>query len=135
VHTSLGVDVDADDVERSRASYAIGGTLQIHPRVAALLDVVGTSGFVANDLQIDAFGIQPQSRFLDQFQTRPTQVFGVRHARVFSSVPRTDTVDLAVGAKVQLFSRAAGFVSVLVPIVRDGLRASAVPVGGVEYTF
>ena len=135
LHASLGFEVNADALERSRGRYAVGGAVQLHPRVAALLDVIGSSAFVADEFTIDASGTTPRSRFLSRFETRPVEQLGGLRVRVFSSVPRTDIVDLAVGAKLQLFSRAAGFVSVLVPIVRDGLRAAVVPVGGIEFTF
>ena len=54
---------------------------------------------------------------------------------VFPSVPRTDIVDVAVGFKLTLSARAAAFVSALLPVVNDALRAEVVPAGGLEYTF
>src|SRR5262249_24983236 len=45
VHLSVGVDYDADDLERSRARYAAGVSLQPWERLAFLLDVIGSSSF------------------------------------------------------------------------------------------
>lgn len=43
-------------------------------------------------------------------------------------VPRRDGVDLALGVKV--IGTAAAFVSAIVPLANDGLRAHVMPAGG-----
>jgi hypothetical protein len=44
-------------------------------------------------------------------------------------------VDLAVGLKVNVFYRASFFISAIVPVVRDALRAEVIPARGVEVNF
>jgi len=63
------------------------------------------------------------------------EVRDVRFGGFSKSLPRTDIVDAAVGVKARLLRSGVGFVSVVVPVTSDGIRADAVPVGGIEVTF
>lgn len=102
--------------------------------MAFLIDLIGSSAFVDDDFEVTSAGTIGTSAFLDQFQTMPpVRSGGVVH--VFQEIPRSDIVDLAVGLKVQLFARAVGFVSAIVPVVKDGFRPNVIAAGGVEYTF
>src|SRR5262249_159577 len=43
VHAVVGVDVNADDLQRCRARYAVGASLQPWPWLELLIDVLGSS--------------------------------------------------------------------------------------------
>jgi hypothetical protein len=137
VHANAGVQVNADDLQRTRVRYGIGATLQPLERVAFLLDFIGSSG-VAEDTFGQTGRALGGSRFDGPFQTetavaRPSP--GVSPVRFSSAVPRTDILDLAVGVKSSLAPHLIGFVTAIVPVTSDGLRADVIPTGGIEYTF
>lgn len=108
VHMNLGVDANADDVERTRVRYALGASAQVLPVLAVLVDVIGSSALSDDD-----------------FTTDGTE----------ARVDRTDIVDLAVGFKSSIRERLVLNAGVLVPLTDDGLRAEVVPVAGFELTF
>ena len=138
VHASLGMQVNTDDLERSRARYGIGATVQPLDDLAFLVDLIGSSG-VADD-EFSQRGVAlGRSRFDGPFQREtavargPTDTLSPVHFS--SAVPRTDIVDLAVGMKADLAYRVTVFVSAIVPLTPDGLRADVIPAAGVDYTF
>jgi hypothetical protein len=112
LHVNLGVDLNASDLDRTRLRYAVGGSVYAWKGLSALVDVIGTSGVSA-----------------DHFTER------LGGQRVSGTVARTDIVDLYTGLKVDLPGRFLGHVGVLLPLTDDGLRADAIPVGGVECSF
>jgi hypothetical protein len=144
VHGSLGVECNADDVERSRARYAIGVALQPTERLAFLVDLFGSSSFTDDDFDIAVprgklfpesdllagkGGVPKRELFPEEFvqSTRPT--------KVEAFVPRSDVVDLAIGLKFNPWRTAVGFVSVILPVTDDGLRADVIPAAGIEVSF
>jgi len=140
LHGSLGVEVDAQDLDRSRARYGIGGVIQPIEKVGILLDVVGSSSFVDDEFTVSAGGRIPQV-FESDFQNtdfirdpNTTRAF-TPTGNVVGFVPRSDIVDLNVGLKVNIFSTAIAYVGAIVPLTKDGLRADVIPAGAVEYTF
>src|SRR5207302_1201830 len=98
VHATLGFEMNADDLERCRARYAVGGSFQPWHGLAFLLDLIGTSSFVD-----DTFDV-PGRTFHDagnkQLFAIPQLLRARRTDGVTAVVPRSDLVDLAVGAKV-----------------------------------
>jgi hypothetical protein len=40
-----------------------------------------------------------------------------------------------VGLKFSFFGRAVAYVNAIVPLTHQGLQASVIPAGGLEYTF
>ena len=50
-------------------------------------------------------------------------------------MPRTDIVDLSGILKVNIYGNAIAYGGAIVPLTDDGLHASVIPVGGLEYTF
>jgi hypothetical protein len=54
---------------------------------------------------------------------------------LISTIPRTDVVELAVGLKFSLVGGAVAYLSAIVPLTHQGLQASVIPTGGLEYTF
>ncbi len=141
VHGQLGVEVNADDLERTRARYGFGVTLQPWDRFAFLLDLIGSSSFVddrfdvvAPPLSILPVGVPPDFTRCRQDPSlgicRPTTA-----GKISAFVPRSDVLDVAPGFKVSLGGTVVAFASAIVPITSDGLRAEVIPAGGVEFGF
>jgi hypothetical protein len=131
LHAQLGVEANADDLQRSRARYGIGATLQLLDQLAFLADVLGSSSFVD-----DEFEIAKRGRVVPNFNLLPNDfVRANRPTEVVAFVPRSDMVDLAVGFRVNLIGTAVAFASAIVPLTNDGLRADVIPAGGIEVTF
>jgi hypothetical protein len=116
VHANLAFEVNATDLAQSRMRYAIGATVQALPRLALLLDVIGSSGIAADHFE----------------QTFPTAAGGVP---VTGTVPRTDLVDLALGIRIIVTDRVLIHLDAIVPLTQQGIRANVVPAGGIEATF
>jgi hypothetical protein len=134
LHANLGVECNAGDLTRSRVRYGIGATIHLTERFAGLVDVLGSSGVADDEFSQDGIAY-PTSRFSGPFQTGPAVAGSDGFVRFTSVVPRTDIVDLALGMKGTLVGRMVGFVTVILPLTNDGLRATAIPAGGIEYTF
>src|SRR5439155_11583129 len=111
VHADLGCGADPDDLAASTARYGVGVSLRALEGVSILAELIGKSAFVEDEVR------------------------DVRFGGFSKSLPRTDIVDAAVGVKARLLRSGVGFVSVVVPVTSDGIRADAVPVGGIEVTF
>ena len=120
-HFQAGFDVNADDIERSRARYGIGLTTQLIERLAFLIDVIGSSNLTEQDISVS--GIPVVSGPVEIGTQTITQGF------------RTDIVDLAIGFKAAFTQSVVGFASVFIPLNDDGLRADAVPAAGLEVSF
>ena len=134
VRANLGMELNADQVSRSRARYGIGATGQVTDWLAGFFDLVGNSGLTTYGFTETGVA-PPGSRFRGPFQTTPATAAANGAVQVTSTVPRTDIVDLAMGLKFRIVGRATGFVSAIVPINSDGLRAAVLPAGGIEYLF
>jgi hypothetical protein len=130
VHASAGVEMNADDLQRTRARYAAGVTLQPWTRLACLLDLIGSSSFVDDEFRIP----RPLHRS-DQLFGNPDVIESVSPTTVTARVPRSDVLDFAVGLKASFFGTGAAFVGAIFPVTSDGLRADVVPAAGVEASF
>ena len=109
-HTSLGVEVDTDTVEASRARYELGGVLNVVGDLAIFADVVGNSKFTSRTEKPTTAGLPIE-------------------------FPRADIVDGIVGLKVAIGRHGLGYLAVRGPLTRDGLRADVIPSGGFEVVF
>src|SRR5207247_2071905 len=126
-HLTVGAELNADDLERTRARYALGTSLQPLEGLALVLDLIGSSSFVEDEFTVTSRNLAPvRSAFLEQFQVRPPAPAPGRFQAV-ESVPRNDIVDLDVGVKWNPRGGAFVFASALVPVTSDGLRASVIP--------
>lgn len=137
LHANLGVEANADDPERSRARYGIGATVQPIEQLALLLDVIGSSGVADDEFSQEGRALTG-SRFDGPFQTGTATAQGpgvLSRVHFTSVIPRADVLDLALGVKVSPGGRFTAFVTAIVPLTPDGLRADVIPAGGVEYTF
>jgi hypothetical protein len=134
LHGVLGFELNTDDVQRSRVTYGIGATIRLLSSLSMIVDLFGSSGVTDDTFDFTARGTVPISAFLTRFETRPP-VTSSREVEVFAFVPRTDIVDVSVGWKVRLGERGSAYVSAVIPVVRDGLRAPVIPAAGIEYTM
>lgn len=121
-HLHSGVEINADDLDRSRVRYAGGITFQLPDRLALLTDLIGSSSIATQKITAQA----------PQFGTggEPTGKFVSRTAGL-----RTDIVDLAVGIKAAPSDSVVFFFTCLLPLNNDGLRADFIPAAGVEVSF
>jgi hypothetical protein len=129
LHGNLGVEVNADDLQRTRARYGVGTALQPIDRLAFLVDFLGSSSFVD-----DTFGIPTRGRIVPSILPSDF-IKSVGASEITAFVPRSDILDLAVGVKVHLVGTGVAFASAIVPLTSDGLRADVIPAGGVEFSF
>ena len=72
---------------------------------------------------------------IDQFFGNDELIRSVGRDTVTAFVPRSDVVDLIGGIKVNPVGTLVGFVEVIVPLTRDGLRAELIPTAGIEWSF
>ena len=131
VHAALGFDFNTDDLQRCRARYAVGGTLQALDRLALILDVIGSSSYVNDEFEVRA----PAGRVFREFPGIADLKEEQAANRFVFFVPRSDVVDLALGVKVNLYGTAVAYASAIVPLTKDGLRADVIPSAGLEVSF
>jgi hypothetical protein len=130
LHASLGVECNADKIERSRARYGVGASLQPWDRLAFLVDVLGSSSFTD-----DVFTFPAKVGAIDELFGNDSLIRSVTPTTVTAFVPRSDVVDLAVGLKVNPVGTLVGFAEAIVPLTHDGLRADVIPTAGLEWSF
>jgi hypothetical protein len=123
IHGSAGIEINTNDLDRSRARYAAGVTYQVLERIALLADVIGSSGLTDNTISVRV----PQ--FFDPPPAGPSGFF------TDTRTVRTDIVDLAVGFKINPYRSMVGFFNVFVPLNDEGLRAGVIPAAGLEMSF
>jgi hypothetical protein len=130
VHLNLGVDCNADDLERTRARYALGASIQPWERLAFLFDVIGSSSFTD-----DEFTFPAAVGSIRQLFGNDALIRSVTRDTVTAFVPRSDVVDFAFGVKTNPIGSLVGYVTAIVPLTRDGLRAEVIPSAGIEWSF
>lgn len=123
LHGSLGFEANAGQVDLSRFRYTFGFSVQALERLAILIDILGSSGIAGDEL-----------RFRDITALKAPAGVSISNSSTFE-VDRTDLIDLATGLKFQLWGNAVGYAGVIVPLNDDGLRATALPTGGFEWSF
>lgn len=127
LHLSTGVEINTEDLDRTRVRYGAGASYQIGERLALLTDIVGSSGVTKQELsvQVPQF-INTGAGGVGDTQSDPTTA---------TTEIRTDIVDLAVGLKASFAPSAVGFFSFFIPLNDDGLRADVIPAAGLEVSF
>src|SRR5262249_47238510 len=100
----------------------LGAKIQALPRLAIILDVIGSSGIAAEHFQ------QP-------FPTEASVTGTLFPIVATGTVPRTDLVDLAVGCRVAVTNAVRIYLDAIIPLTQDGIRADVVPAGGIEWRF
>jgi len=133
LHSSVGFEFNARDGERDRARYALGTSLRPFDRLAFLVDIIGSSSVTADKFEIRRSANGP---FFPQFAFGTNQFVQSRSStKIIAFVPRSDVVDLVVGAKANPRGSIVAFTSVILPLTNDGLRADVIPSIGLEASF
>ena len=124
-HLAAGVEINADDTERSRVRYAGGVTVGIIEPLAFLVDVVGHSNVTDQEISVTVptFANAPGTSLAEPGTETRTQEL------------HTDIVDLALGFKAAFPHSLVGFAGVFVPLNDDGLRADVIPTANIEVSF
>ena len=108
LHSNVGLDLNADDLERNRIRYGLGATGQVAWWLTLFADLIGSSAF--QDDRVTEHGIEGE-------------------------VSRTDIVDVAAGIKLSMPGEVLVYLAAIVPVTSDGLRPQVVPTGGVEVAW
>ncbi|MGH9196798.1 MAG: transporter, partial [Acidimicrobiia bacterium] len=124
-HLAAGVEINADDTERSRVRYAAGVTTGITESLAFLVDVIGHSNVTDQDISVTV------PTFVNEGDTSTAD----ESTRTVPGELHTDIVDLALGFKVAFPHSLVGFAGVFVPLNDDGLRADVIPTANIEVSF
>ena len=121
-----GVDLNADDVDRSEGRFGVGLDCAVAERFTAAVAVLGREPFAA----IAAPGFFDVARVDPRTGRRFTApVLGFDRSRASAH-------DLSVGGRLNLWRDTVfAFANVLVPLDRDGFRSDAIPLAGVEAAF
>jgi Putative MetA-pathway of phenol degradation len=106
---NLGVNINADDVDRSSFRWAVGGTGLLYGPLTAAAVFLGTNEFNA--------------------QTDPIE------SPFFFQINRNDYYNFSFGLRCLFAETGVVSANVIVPLNDDGLRADYIPTLGVEYTF
>jgi hypothetical protein len=130
---NVGFDVNADDLDRSRVRYAGNATIRLMERLALLVGAVGSSNLTTQTVSVTI----PQFVNVGNRTDVPPSQAGVNLPDFVTAEEsfKTNIVDLALGLKANPFGSVTTFVSFLVPVTDDGIRADFVPAAGVEMTF
>ncbi|MGH8584912.1 MAG: transporter [Gammaproteobacteria bacterium] len=128
-HLAAGVEINADDTERSRARYAAGVTAGIIEPLAFLVDVIGHSNVTDHELSVTV------PTFVNAPGTSEATPSTLPGTKTETGELRTDVVDLALGFKAAFPHSLVGFAGVFVPLNDDGLRADVIPTANIEVSF
>jgi outer membrane putative beta-barrel porin/alpha-amylase len=106
---NLGVDINADNVDRSVFRWAVGATAQIFGPLTGAVVFLGRNEFNAQTDPIDA--------------------------PFFLQINRNDFYDASIGLRYLIGESGVISANVIVPLNRDGFRSDAIPTVGGEYAF
>ena len=140
-HANVGIDFNADDVDRSSFVYAVGATFLIWDRLGFSFDFIGRSEFGRFPVRIP-----PQSIIAGTTINRPaktcttaqpcTQTGNFPSFPIFPEpIKRNDIDDFSFGLRYALGTSGSIFFGGIIPINRDGFRSDFIPSGGIEYSF
>jgi hypothetical protein len=125
-YANAGVDLNADDVDRSEGRFGVGIDGALADRVTLAVAVLGREPF-AGIAPPGAFDVLRVDRRTGRQLTAP--VFGLER-------DRASAYDLSVGGRLNLWRDTVFlFANVLLPLNRDGYRSDVVPLAGVEAAF
>jgi hypothetical protein len=141
-HLNLGIDWNADDVERSSFLYAAGASMLVGKNLGVTLDVLGRNEFQRFPVRIPADGIVRSTFRLNNSSAnacttqRPCFVSGAEPFPFFPArIKRNDIINVSVGIRYALGTTGSVFFGGILPLNNDGLRSDFIPSGGIEYTF
>jgi hypothetical protein len=140
-HLNMGLDFNADDVDRSSFLYAVGATLLVWEGFGLMVDFIGRSEFGKLPVRIPQAGLL-QGLSLDKDVdtcTTEQRCAAVNLPTSFSAFPgsikRNDIVDFSFGFRYVIGAAGSIFFGGLIPLNGDGFRSDFIPSGGIEYTF
>ena len=126
LHMSGGIDINSENLDRSRARYGLGASYHVIEELALIVDIIGSSQLATDKLSVEIAQHRNDPVTGEIFELEPvTQTAGLR----------TDIIDLAIGFKFVPFDSFALFAQFLVPLNDDGLRTDFIPMGGLELSF
>jgi hypothetical protein len=142
-HLDLGVDFNADDVERSSFLYAVGASILVWRQLAFLVDFIGRDEFARFPLRVPPQGILTGLNLNKAADTctseQPCFLSFAHGLPTFPGIPikikRNDIADFSFGFRYALGTSGSVFFGGIIPLNDDGLRADFIPSGGIEYTF
>jgi hypothetical protein len=140
---NIGVDFNANDVDRSSFLWSVGGTLLLGTQLGLIIDFMGRSEFGRFQAHIPPEGIYQGAVLNGAPNTctaeQPCFIDTARGPVPFPFFPekikRNDKVDFAFGLRYALWNLGTIFFGGIVPMNDDGLRADFIPSGGFEYAF
>jgi hypothetical protein len=126
-HASLGIDLRADDVERSQGRYGFGVDVDVTRRLGLALGFLGRSEFNGSASESEtSFGhlVDPATS-----RVEPRPLLGIEF-------DRKDYFDFSFGVRVVVWRQLMLFANGIYALNDDGLRNdSVIPRGGIEGTF
>jgi hypothetical protein len=148
-HLNIGLDFNADDVDRSSFLYAVGTTLLIGKNIGLVFDFIGRSEFGRIQVHFPPSTILSGNvldRPANQCTTTQPCMFqrskenpNIAKTIFFPFFPerikRNDIVNFSFGLRYALGESGSVFFGGFIPLNNDGFRADFIPSGGVEYTF
>jgi hypothetical protein len=139
-HLNVGLDFNADDVDRSSVLYAIGASLSVHSQLGVVADFIGRSEFGKLPVHLPASatvaGTELDRKPATCTTTQPCFTKGtVKFPVIPIRIKRNDIVDFSFGLRYAIGSSGSIFFGGIVPLNSDGFRPDFIPAGGIEYTF
>ena len=139
---NIGVDFNADDVDRSSFLWSMGGTLLLGTQLGLIVDFIGRSEFGRFPAHIPPEGIFRGGRVLDRApdectieQPCFTDPGTVSFPFFPERIERNDKIDFSFGLRYAIGTSGTLFFGGIIPLNDDGLRADFIPSGGIEYAF
>jgi len=121
-----GVELNADDIERSAGRFGLGLDCAVKERFTAAVAVLGREPFQ---------GIAPPG-FFDVARVDPTTGRRFTAPVLGLERDRASAYDLSLGGRVDLWHDTVfGFANVILPLNRDGFRSDVIPLVGIEAAF
>lgn len=146
-HLNVGIDFNADDIDRSSFLYAVGTSL-LMGKFGLIVDFIGRSEFnkpVRFPREARTSGNLLERELNTCTDEQPCQIKRARAdpnqpkevAFLFfpEKIKRNDIVNFTFGLRYALGESGSIFFGGAVPLNKDGLRADFIPSGGTEYTF
>lgn len=123
-YANAGVNLVAEDADRSELRWGAGLDVPIAGRLTAAAAVLGRHPFA----RIGRPGLFDVPRVPRPGAPSSAPLFGI-------TARRPDFFDLSVGMRVKLSDAVFGFANAILPLNDDGFRADVIPLAGLEAVF
>lgn len=139
-HLNMGVDWNADDVDRSSFRYAVGASLLIGSKLGVVVDFLGHHEFGRLPVRLPPSSTMSGAVLKKNANTCTEQQPCLARGTVsFPAIPlkitRNDVADFSLGLRYAPWGSGSVFLGGVVPLNSDGFRPDFIPAGGIEYTF